>query len=92
MKMDDEFDRLFRIDGRAPLIRAVGNLERRSAVQSLMRTVPLEPTFVQRQLPLHRIECHRPGYEVHLSSAKLVHLVADRVGAQFGQAGPPQFG
>ena len=36
--------------------------------------------------------CHRPGYEVHLSSAKLVHPVAGRVGAQFGQAGPPWLG
>ncbi len=36
--------------------------------------------------------CHRPGYKVHLSSAKLVHPLAVGVEAQFGQAGPPWFG
>jgi hypothetical protein len=55
MKVDEEFDRPFRIDRRAFSVLAVGNLERSSTTQTLVRAMSLEPTLVQPQLPLHRV-------------------------------------
>lgn len=55
MEVDDEFNRLIRSDGWSFHIPIVCDFVGRSTIQSLVRSISLEPALVQRKFPLHRI-------------------------------------